>query len=297
MKLLFASLILASSASVFAQDAPPAPATPPTPPIAPMAPLAPRLAILPTMGADVMVSGVTKQAPFTADESGESVKILPDGNRVVQSWTGKMARNSEGRIRRDITSGQAGDGAVRPMIFGVSAGGLTPSAIALGGREETNRVIASKIDAETAAASGVRVIAPAASFTTSMGANSEARQGIITGVYSVTAPEAAARVQSEVMAVTADRRAEEGKYQTRKESLGTRDFGGVQAEGTRVTTTIAAGAVGNDRELEVTSEVWFSKELGVVVYSKHTDPRSGEQTYQMTNIVRAEPDASLFTKR
>ena len=39
---------------------------------------------------------------------------------------------------------------------------------------------------------------------------------------------------------------------------------------------------------------WFSKELGLVVYSKNTDPRFGEQTYKLTNIVRAEPDPSLF---
>jgi hypothetical protein len=29
--------------------------------------------------------------------------------------------------------------------------------------------------------------------------------------------------------------------------------------------------------------------------SKHNDPRFGEQTYRLTNIVRSEPDASLFT--
>ena len=32
-----------------------------------------------------------------------------------------------------------------------------------------------------------------------------------------------------------------------------------------------------------------------MVYSKRSDPRTGEQTFQLTNIVRTEPDASLFT--
>jgi hypothetical protein len=31
------------------------------------------------------------------------------------------------------------------------------------------------------------------------------------------------------------------------------------------------------------------------VYSKRSDPRMGEQTFKLTNVVRAEPDASLFT--
>jgi hypothetical protein len=29
--------------------------------------------------------------------------------------------------------------------------------------------------------------------------------------------------------------------------------------------------------------------------TKHTDPRSGETTYRLQSIVRAEPDRSLFT--
>jgi hypothetical protein len=33
----------------------------------------------------------------------------------------------------------------------------------------------------------------------------------------------------------------------------------------------------------------------MVVMSKHSDPRFGEQTYTLKNIVRAEPDPSLFT--
>ena len=89
----------------------------------------------------------------------------------------------------------------------------------------------------------------------------------------------------------------DGKLKVNRESLGTRDFNGVQAEGSRVTITYAAGAIGNDREIQIVSETWVSKELGVVVYSKKTDPRVGETTYQMTNITRSEPDASLFPGR
>ena len=32
----------------------------------------------------------------------------------------------------------------------------------------------------------------------------------------------------------------------------------------------------------------------MVVYSKQSDPRTGEQTYRLTNINRSEPDPSLF---
>ena len=61
------------------------------------------------------------------------------------------------------------------------------------------------------------------------------------------------------------------------------------------TTTIPAGEIGNAQEIKVVSEQWFSDELQVLVMTKHSDPRSGETIYRLTNILRAEPDPSLFT--
>ena len=69
---------------------------------------------------------------------------------------------------------------------------------------------------------------------------------------------------------------------------------GVTVTGTRTTRTIPAGQIGNDRPLSIVTEVWTSPELKTVVYSKRSDPRMGDQTFQLTNIVRAEPDPSLF---
>jgi hypothetical protein len=67
------------------------------------------------------------------------------------------------------------------------------------------------------------------------------------------------------------------------------------ATGTRTTTTLPAGEIGNAQEIKVVSEQWFSDELQVLVMTKHSDPRSGETIYRLTNILRAEPDPSLFT--
>jgi hypothetical protein len=78
------------------------------------------------------------------------------------------------------------------------------------------------------------------------------------------------------------------------ESLGKQTIEGVEAEGTRTTTTIPAGKIGNDRPLEIVSERWESPELQVVVLSKHKDPFAGETTYRLTNISRDEPARSLF---
>ena len=70
---------------------------------------------------------------------------------------------------------------------------------------------------------------------------------------------------------------------------------GVQAEGKRITETIPAGAIGNERAIEVVNETWYSPELQTVLMSKHSDPRTGDVTYTLTNVSRAEPDPALFT--
>jgi hypothetical protein len=78
------------------------------------------------------------------------------------------------------------------------------------------------------------------------------------------------------------------------EALGTRTIAGVSAEGTRTTVTIPAGAVGNERPIEIVTETWRSPELKLVVTSNTSDPRFGETRYELRNIVRAEPAPSLF---
>ena len=79
-----------------------------------------------------------------------------------------------------------------------------------------------------------------------------------------------------------------------KEELGQQVIEGVTAKGTRTTTVIPAGAIGNELPISVTSEEWFSPDLKVLVTTKHADPRSGETTYRLTGITCGEPDPSLF---
>ena len=78
------------------------------------------------------------------------------------------------------------------------------------------------------------------------------------------------------------------------ENLGTQVINGLTATGTRTTTTIAAGTVGNSQALQRVHEVWVSSDLKVPVMIKNTDPMNGNTVTQLTNIVRNEPDAALF---
>jgi hypothetical protein len=80
----------------------------------------------------------------------------------------------------------------------------------------------------------------------------------------------------------------------KREDLGTQTIAGVTAQGTRVTKTIPAGQIGNEKPITIVREVWYSNDLQTVVMSKRSDPWSGETIYSLTNIQRAEPDATLF---
>jgi hypothetical protein len=79
-----------------------------------------------------------------------------------------------------------------------------------------------------------------------------------------------------------------------REDLGTQMMNGLLVEGTRITTTIPTGAQGNDRPIQIVTEHWLSKELGIDVLTKTSDPRNGEHETRITSIDRNEPDPTLF---
>ena len=94
--------------------------------------------------------------------------------------------------------------------------------------------------------------------------------------------------------IMVNRRGGEPGNNVKKESLGTQMFEGVAAEGTRSTMTIPAGAIGNERPIEVVTERWYSNQLHTTVMTKTTDPRMGETVYTLKNIKLGDPPHSLF---
>lgn len=265
-----------------------------------------------------------KNAPFSAEAVSESVQVLADGNRIVRNSTSKLYRNSEGRFRREIAGGSGnllgtyfsyGQGisildpiAEKRLLLDTSdkiariselrggqgvtiAGTVSPGAKIVSKKELTDQHRA-EIEAKIAAAK---------ELTTEQKQLVEKKIAVAPSTGAVTLPALAAS-PSGAFAVTVGEGGFAGfypgqhvKYETRKEDLGTRDIEGVSAIGTRSITTIPEGAIGNERPIEITYERWYSKELELVVYSKHSDPRFGDQTYTLKNIVRSEPDPSLFS--
>lgn len=85
------------------------------------------------------------------------------------------------------------------------------------------------------------------------------------------------------------------KAVTSREDLGADTMQGLPVRGVRVTQTYGPGAIGNSRSLTIVTENWYSEDLKINLLTKRTDPRFGVQTVRVTDLVRGEPEASLFS--
>jgi hypothetical protein len=78
------------------------------------------------------------------------------------------------------------------------------------------------------------------------------------------------------------------------ESLGTQSIAGIMSEGSRITSTIETGAIGNDRPIQIVTERWYAAELQTAVKTSHSDPQTGVETFELTNVSRTDPAPALF---
>ncbi|HEX8398019.1 MAG TPA: hypothetical protein VF644_11380 [Pyrinomonadaceae bacterium] len=227
---------------------------------------------------EIIASSSTKTvkgAPFSAEAISESVQTLADGNKITRSVTHKLYRDGEGRFRREEV---LNSGANSAALFG------SHQAISI-----FDPVAGVRYMLNTTEKTAHRFGVPNRNIEGAVIVNGQPM-----GEARRVQVEAAVAGKSHIVLMpSVGTTANGGGGKT--ESLGVRDFEGVQAEGTRTVTTIAAGSIGNEQPIEMVYERWFSKDLDMIVYSKHSDPRFGEQTYRMTNINRSEPDRSLFT--
>lgn len=86
----------------------------------------------------------------------------------------------------------------------------------------------------------------------------------------------------------------DGKRYLSREDLGKSEVSGIETIGTRETIATNQGVVGNDREVSLTKEFWYSPKLGVNLVVKRMDPLQGTQVFTVTDISLAEPDARVF---
>lgn len=76
--------------------------------------------------------------------------------------------------------------------------------------------------------------------------------------------------------------------------LGVRTIAGIDTAGTRETTTLNPGAIGNDRAFVTVREFWQAPEIGVNILSTVDGPQTGQQTFTLSDVSLTEPDPELF---
>jgi hypothetical protein len=79
-----------------------------------------------------------------------------------------------------------------------------------------------------------------------------------------------------------------------EEELPAQLMSGLLARGSRVTVTIPAGTIGNGKDLKVVNERWYSDDMQILLKSSNSDPRFGTTSYELSDLVQAPPDPSLF---
>jgi hypothetical protein len=211
-----------------------------------------------------------KGAPYSATINNESVQTLADGNRIVQTNTGTVSRDSQGRTRQD---------AALPAIGNLSAASAPHLVF---------------IQDPVAGTSYTLNLTDKTAWKNPMPPGGTGVPGAADSTFFIQTASGPPPGPPPAPPMT-KRLATDEQPEANTESLGSQMMEGVLVNGMRTTRTIPAGQIGNDRPISIVTEVWTSTDLKTIISSKRNDPRMGEQTFRLTNIVRAEPDPSLFT--
>ena len=202
-------------------------------------------------------------AAFSADAETEFTQVLGDGNRIERRYSSMVARDSQGRTRREEEIALVGPLAVdgpSPRLVTI----VDPVAGQSYTLDDKQRVAYRNPARDGEAAHGsCQRMGVAGTDTHMTWTGTVAAPG--TGKPQVTVTAIPARESSLVT---------EPPTKVTTESLGTKSIEGVMAEGTRTTSTIPAGAIGNLMPIEVVSERWYSKELQMPVLISRRDPRT-----------------------
>ncbi len=195
-------------------------------------------------GEGKVVTGI----PLTAQIVVKHENTLADGNHILRTTETTLYRDSQGRVRREITVdvGTPTTGAVKHTIITINDP-VSGSRYMLDPTDKTARKMPSPHG------HGPHSNRPAGDMVKKTLSKS-----------------------------------------VQQDQLGTKTIDGFQATGERVTRTIAAGEIGNEKPIEVVTERWFSADLQLPLLITHTDPLIGTATTKVTSVTRGEPDASLF---
>ena len=219
---------------------------------------------------------VIKNAPYSAEAITESTQTLANGTNLSQKITARVYRDGEGRTRREQSAAPVGpfatSGEAQRVIF--ISDPVAGFAYTL--HPETRLAVRTALPpAEIINAADEKAAPPPPP-------NQAERRPPPNQAERRPPPE------------NTERRPQRGDERGQTVSLGKRVIENLNSDGERTTVVIPTGSIGNNQPIEIVEERWKSPDLRTTLWSKTSDPRWGETTYRLTNIVRGEPDRSLF---
>jgi hypothetical protein len=257
--------------------------------------------------------------PYSADSITETIQVLADGNRIVSTNASRIYRDSAGRTRHEQTLARIGAAQTdqEPVTMITIDDPVEKVSYFLDPREETVRALRplrfelgrEPVDAPAGTAivgAGAAIASAGTVIDSNDTANTAARMpnvivqrtAPIAGAqtvplpappaFTLSYPPMAASIQARVMI------AGDPSASLHTEDLGEQVLEGVLARGTRHTQTIAAGEIGNERPIEISTETWYSEEIEALISRRTYDPRFGETIYTLINVTRDEPPPELF---
>jgi hypothetical protein len=209
----------------------------------------------------------TAGEPFSAVAQTESTTLFSDGNRIVRTNTVHYYRDGQGRTRVERAANMAG-----PAASGVDNTIITISDPVAG--EHVSLIPQMKT---------------ATVFKLPGGNTGTGGHIVAASVMDTTAPFA---LLGFGMGIGANGLSTESSAETT--TLGQKVVNGVSATGTKVVRVIPVGVLGNEKPITSTLEEWKSTELGLPVQIIEKSSLGGTVTYNLQQVVRAEPDPTLF---
>lgn len=274
MRTTFLLLVAASFTVTLAAQTPVDPMAQGLPPISAKAGIV-------TVHVDDMDAQPVKGAPFCATVTTEHTQAFADGNRIHTSNDASFCRDSEGRTRRDAGL----------EVMGATAPPQMPKLITISDPVAGYRYL---LDSQNKVAHRIPLKSGGAGMVKGRGVPNPGDKGPEVMMYQRIGTGGPSLEANDNVVYRQFGQASDSPPPT-TENLGEQVIGGIHSTGTRVTTTIPAGKMGNEQPILVTSERWYSPELHVTILTKHTDPWAGELKTEFTNVNTSEPDPSQFT--
>ena len=198
---------------------------------------------------------VVKGSPYSAQAITETVQTLADGNRIVRKMTASVYRDSEGRTRQDQSVGNIGPYAVagEPRQVILINDPVSNVNYVLDARDKTARKMSfPRIESFQRRRTQIKRLQRNGCCRYGYRRRSRGHKLVVAGPR---------RPMRDKVWVGGEGTFNVQLKEPKTESLGKQMFDGVEAEGTRETTTIAAGEIGNELPINITFERWYSPEL------------------------------------